>query len=265
MAEGILSTKEAQEQKAIELLGDTEYTLPFYKILESNPLFKVGFDPERIYYQREGPDRDTKTTIPGTYYGPTFNKETFEERLAKKNNSDSNDMMSDRYREIIKNIENPSDFIFMQGPAREFTDKNKSTVVHEFVHRSIRTNPEYIDWYNENKLGFDEKAHGMISYMVGQEFPELKEKEYKRAKAVYDINLNDKKTENKFKDLYEEAVQISQNILDKKLEESRAKEPVVPYKPKEEKEESSFFSKIKEKLGFNKGGIADINYLTRRL
>ncbi len=45
MAEGILSTKEAQEQKAMELLGDTEYTLPFYMKLENNPLFKIGFDP----------------------------------------------------------------------------------------------------------------------------------------------------------------------------------------------------------------------------
>ena len=34
---------------------------------------------------------------------------------------------------------------------------------------------------------------------------------------------------------------------------------------KEEKEEPSFFSKMKEKLGFNQGGIANINYLTRRL
>jgi len=267
MAEGILNTKEAQERKAMELLGDTEYSLPFYMQLENNPLFKVGFDPERIYYQREGPNRDTKTTIPGTYYGPNFDKEVFlnNVKLAKKKNNDSNDIMSDRYREIIKNIENPSDFIFMQGPARELTDKNKSTVVHEFVHKSMYTNPEYIDWYNENKLGYDERAHGMISYMVGQEFPELKEKEYERAKVIYDIDLNDKETEDEFKNLYNEATQISQNILDKRLKESRAKEPVASVPKKEEKEEPSFFSKIKEKLGFNRGGIADIHYLTRGL
>ena len=39
MAEGILNTKEAQERKAMELLGDTEYSLPFYMQLENNPLF----------------------------------------------------------------------------------------------------------------------------------------------------------------------------------------------------------------------------------
>jgi hypothetical protein len=94
--------------------------------------------------------------------------------------------------------------------------------------------------------------------MIGKEFPNLKEKEYKRAKAVYDIDLNDKETEDEFKNLYDEATQISQNILDKKLEESRAKKL-------EKKEEPSFFSMIKEKLGFNRGGIVDINYLTRGL
>ena len=265
MAEGILSTKEAQEQKAMELLGDTEYTLPFYMKLENNPLFKIGFDPERIYYQREGEyGRGKRTDHPGSYFSRAFNKEIIQYHLdrAIKNNDP---IYAERMQEVLKNIEDPSDFVFMEGAGKELTDKNKSTVVHEFVHRSLYENPELVKFYNKNKLGYDERAHGLISYMVGQEFPKMKEQEYERAKAIYDIDLNDKETENEFKNLYDEATQISQNILDKKLEESRAKEPVVPYKPKEEKEEPSFFSKIKEKLGFNKGGIADINYLTRRL
>ena len=165
--------------------------------------------------------------------------------------------------EILKNIEDPSDFVFMEGAGKELTDKNKSTVVHEFVHRSLYENPELSKFYNENKLGYDERAHGMISYMVGQEFPELKKKEYERAKAIYDIDLNDKETEDEFKNLYNEATQISQNILDKRLEEGRAKEPVVPIKAEET--EKSWFQKLREKIGFNQGGIADINYLTRGL
>ena len=260
MAEGILSTKEA-----MELLGDTEYTLPFYMQLENNPLFKVGFNPERIYYQREGEyGRGKRTDHPGAYFSRRFNKEIIQHHLdrAIKNN---NPIYAERMQEVLKNIEDPSDFIFMEGAGKELTDKNKSTVVHEFVHRSFYENPELIKFYNKNKLGLDERAHGMISYMLGQEFPELKEQEYERAKAVYGIDLNDKETENEFKNLYDEATQISKNILDKKLEESRTKEPVVPYEAKEEKEEPSFFSKIKTKLGFNRGGIVDINYLTRKL
>jgi len=262
VAEGILSTKEAQEQKAMELLGDTEYTLPFYMKLENNPLFKVGFDPQKIYYQREG--YQGKTNNPGSYYSDAFNKEIIQKNLDRAIKR-KDTLRSERLQEILKNIEDPSDFVFMEGAGKELTDRNKSTVVHEFVHRSFYENPELIKFYNENKLGLDERAHGMISYMLGQEFPELKEKEYKRAKAVYGIDLNDKETENEFKNLYNEATQISQNILDKRLEESRAKEPVVPYEAKEEKEEPSFFSMIKEKLGFNQGGIANINYLTRKL
>ena len=34
---------------------------------------------------------------------------------------------------------------------------------------------------------------------------------------------------------------------------------------KEEKEEPSLFKKIKTKLGFDRGGIVNINYLTRGL
>ena len=265
MAEGILSTKEAQEQKAMELLGDTEYTLPFYMKLENNPLFKIGFDPERIYYQREGEyGRGKRTDHPGAYFSRRFNKEIIQKNLDRAIER-KDTLRSERLQEILKNIEDPSDFVFMEGAGKELTDKNKSTVVHEFVHRSFYENPELIKFYNKNKLGLDERAHGMISYMLGQEFPELKEQEYERAKAVYGIDLNDKETENEFKNLYDEATQISQNILDKRLEESRAKEPVVPYEPKEEKEKPSFFSMIKEKLGFNKGGIANINYLTRKL
>ena len=83
------------------------------------------------------------------------------------------------------------------------------------------------------------------------------QKEYKRAKAVYDIDLNDKETEDEFKNLYNEATKISKNILDEK----RKKENI-----KQEKEEKpSLFETIKKTLGFNKGGVVNINYLTREL
>jgi len=260
MAEGILDTEVAR--KASEQLGDVEYSLPFMEQLENNPLFKLGFDPEHIYYQREGPYRDKKTTVPGTYYGSSFDKEKFEERFAlhqeKTNNDD--DIRSNIYKEIIKNREKiPSEFIFMRGHTKELNEKNISRTVHEVIHRSLEINPEFTRWWNENNLWKDEKEHGMISYMIGLQFPELKDKEYERANWAYDIDLNNKETEEEFKNLYNEATQISQNILDKRLEEGRAKEPVVPA------EKKSWLQKLREKIGFNEGGIADINYLTRRL
>jgi len=261
MAEGILDTEVAR--KASEQLGDVEYSLPFMQQLENNPLFKVGFDPEHIYYQREGPYRDKKTTVPGTYYGLGFDKEKFEEKLAlrqEKTNNDPDDIRSHDYKEIIKNREKiPSEFIFMEGPTKELNEKNISTTVHEVIHRSLETNPEYINWYNENNLWKDEREHGMISYMIGLQFPELKDKEYERANWAYDIDLNNKETEEEFKKLYNEATQISKNILDKRLEEGRAKEPVVPIGKK------SWFQKLREKIGLKEGGMVDINYLTRRL
>ena len=47
------------------------------------------------------------------------------------------------------------------------------------------------------------------------------------------------------------------------IEYGRAREPVVPIESEET--EKSWFQKLREKIGFNQGGIADINYLTRRL
>ena len=115
MAEGILSTKEAQEQKAMELLGDTEYTLPFYMKLENNPLFKVGFDPQKIYYQREG--YQGKTNNPGSYYSDAFNKEIIQKNLDRAIER-KDTLRSERLQEILKNIEDPSDFVFMEGAGK---------------------------------------------------------------------------------------------------------------------------------------------------
>ena len=39
---------------ASEQQGDIEYTWKFANQLDSNPLFKLGFNPSNIYYQRRG-------------------------------------------------------------------------------------------------------------------------------------------------------------------------------------------------------------------
>jgi len=273
MAEGILNTdvaKEAMVKEAMELLGDTEYSLPFYTHLENNPLFKVGFDPKRVYYQRdqENPDYPMKYNIAGRQFG-RWTLEDLKEEVSKY--TDEGSKYTDRqiamnkpiWEELVRAAENKeidtTDFVWMEQPSTNLNDpENLMTTIHEFVHRSMFANPEYTEWWNENNLWKDQREHGMISYMLGQEFPKLKEKEYRRAQAVYDIDLNNKETEDEFKKLYKEATQISQNILKERLEEARAKEPIAPIKDEEIKDEEiekSWFQNFREKIGFNEGGL----------
>ena len=73
--------------------------------------------------------------------------------------------------------------------------------------------------------------------------------------------FNDDKTKEFIEKRYPKLTEYGQNLLLETV--NKLEEASVP--KKEEKEEPSFFSMIKEKLGFNQGGIANINYLTRKL
>ena len=265
MAEGILNTEVAR--KASEQLGDLEYSLPFMQQLENNPIFKVGFDPEHIYYQREKKDKDMGTTNPGRYYGHGISEkglqEDIDEALASKNETHK-ELMLERLLELQKNIgelgkgsysfdvdkERTDDFVWMEEPSKDYLRKeNVITTVHEFVHRAIHKNYDLKKFLQANNWP-DE--HGIIMYMIADQFPELREQTYDRADRWYGVDLTDKRTEQKYANLYTKMQKISQNILDQKLEEGRAKEPVVPIKAEET--DKSWFQKLREKIGFNEGG-----------
>jgi len=265
MAEGILDTDAAR--KASEQLGDLEYSLPLMQQLENNPLFKVGFDPEHVYYQREKEEKDIGTTNPGKYYPYGVAEEKLKsgiERALESKDETHKRLTLERLKELQKNIgEIPEEFVWIEEPGKDLSDPwNLSNTVHEFVHRSFYTTRELGKFIYDNKLGHKQR-HAIIMYMIGQEFPEMKAYEYEISKDIYGIDLTDKKTEQKYADLYNEMQKISEDVLDKRLEEGRAKEPVVPIKAEET--EKSWFQKLREKIGFNEGGIVDINYLTRRL
>ena len=264
MVEGILDTEVAR--KASEQLGDLEYSLPFMQQLENNPIFKVGFDPEHVYYQREKKNKEIGTNNPGRYYPRGVSEEGLEnsiERALEDKDPESRFLRLQIYKEMQKNRgELPEEFVWMEEPAKNLRDKeNLASTVHEFVHRAFWT-PEIRDFFYKNKIT-SKQRHAIIMYMIGQEFPEFKEDQYERARDNYKVDLTDKRTEQKYANLYNEVVKISEDVLDKRLEEGRAKEPVVPIKAEET--EKSWFQKLREKIGFNEGGMVDINYLTRRL
>ena len=195
----------ASEQQMEEDFGDIEYTWKFANQLDSNPLFKLGFNPSNIYYQRNFADRKSKYLTSGIYYG------------------------NYTVAEGAKAGEFPADDFVWMAHYKAIDDKESlGTHIHEFVHRTFHQNKEFVDFYNKNRLGFDDRAHGLIAYMIGKQFPELKDSEYNRANKLYRFNIDEKETEQEFKKLYEEATKIAEETLVKRYNSMMA--PILAQK-----------------------------------
>jgi hypothetical protein len=135
---------------------------------------------------------------------------------------------------LAPNIYEANKGVLMMQPWN--TDEGIITLIHEFRHKAIDDDPVL------RKIVDDSR------------FPE---ELIVRAMDVKYFDDDDAKKEIEKYNLTEYGEKLLYEFVDKLEEASLPK--------KEEKEEPSFFSKLKEKLGFNQGGIADINYLTRRL
>ena len=209
---------------ASEQQGDIEYTWKFANQLDSNPLFKLGFNPSNVYYQRTGDATDRgwwggygrHYNRPGTYQ-KNWSIESLEKRAKKQEPGTLGESVYTEVAEGAKAGEFPADDFVWMAHYKAIDDKESlGTHVHEFVHRTFRQNKEFVDFYNENRLNLNDREHGLISYMIGEQFPELKDSEYKRANSKYNFNMNDKGTEEAFKKLYEEATKIAEETLVKR-------------------------------------------------
>ena len=270
---------------ASEQQGDIEYTWKFANQLDSNPLFKLGFNPSNIYYQRtgdatvgsyldKGVDREwwggygKKYSMPGMYH-----KNWSVESLGKQADEASDPLTKSIFGEIAQAAKTGEvlvdDFIWMAHYKAIDDKESLETHIHEFVHRTFNQNKEFVNFYNKNKLGFGDRAHGLISYMIGKQFPELKDSEYERASGesgAYEFNIYDKETEQEFKKLYEEATKIAEETLVKRYNSMMA--PILARKsaakhaegyqyrlpdPKEQpKEKLSLIDRIKQLFTGNK-------------
>ena len=224
---------------ASEQQGDIEYTWKFANQLDSNPLFKLGFNPSNIYYQRTGDATDRgwwggygrHYNKPGSYY-KDWSIESLEKRAKKQK---PGTLGKSIYTEVAKGAkagEFPADDFIWMAHYNAIDDKESlGTHIHEFVHRTFRQNKEFVDFYNENRLNLDDREHGLISYMIGVQFPELKDSEYERASGedgAYEFNIYDKETEQEFKKLYEEATKIAEETLVKRYNSMMA--PILAQK-----------------------------------
>ena len=209
----------ADSLMASEQQGDIEYTWKFANQLDSNPLFKLGFNPSNIYYQRGSKEelipRSDKYTTSGTYYSD-WSIESLKKQVEEADTKLGKSLRKERF-EAAKAGEFPADDFLWMAHYKAIDDKESlGTHIHEFVHRTFNQNKEFIDFYNKNRLGFDDREHGLISYMIGKQFPELKDSEYERANENYRFNIDDKETEEEFKNLYEEATKIAEETLVKR-------------------------------------------------
>ena len=267
--EGILDTEVAR--KASEQLGDLEYSLPFQELLEKSPLFKAGFDPQNIYYEKEDllpkdKQRKEQYDISGEYYwkGTAENlKKSYEKYKAEgrkdyqilpflelataieKGTIPENDFISMPWYMIPGDRTTTKEWFDPDVPVGEKSvkqlsdpDMELSAHMHEFIHRALNTNPEFDEWRGENNIFRNKKEEALMGYISAKEFPSLKDYEYDRV-LQYDIDLSDEKVEKKMEKLYNEAQQIAEDSLRKK--------------------------DVKKALGFNEGGLVSINHITRRL
>ena len=210
---------------------------------ERDPLAKKGYDVDAVFQILEGEKGYARTNKDGKkvgtfgVYSPdidnqpdtNLNKLSTENRTALPFKSDYRDL--DR---LNPKMSKANKGIFMMTPFN--TEEGVKTLIHEFRHKAIDDDPVLRKIVDDSR--FSEEL--IVRAMDVKYFDKERAKEY-----VERFNLTE----------------YGQEQLAKTINE--LEEASVP--KKEEKEEPSFFSKMKEKLGFNKGGIADINYVTRRL
>lgn len=253
------------EIKASELLGDTEYELYFRELLDKSPLFKLGFDPKHIYYQRESNiPEGAYTTKAGTYYPQNATLEYLEKRAINPNRSSIGRNVHREIAQAIKRKEIPEgDFIFMRGfmlPGDITTDyplgasgmvgldksHESSLHMHEFIHRALNTIPQLKEWKENNDIDSrDEEL--MMSVFTTKYFPDMSEFEIDRMKENYGIDITKNYNKNKISNWVNEVENIANNILENKgVKVIKPKIKPKP-KPKSIMDKEKIIPKIKPK------------------
>ena len=198
---------------------------------EKDPLAKAGYDVDAVFQILEG-KKGYRT------YG-SYSSDLAKQSDTNLNKIERNYLYKSDYEDLDKlnpKMSEANKGVIMMEPFN--TEQGVLTLIHELRHKAIDDDPVLRKIVDNS--GFPEEF--IIRSMDIKYFDDDKAKEFIEKK-------------------YTKLGKYGEKQLAKTINE--LEEASVP--KKEEKEEPSFFSKIKEKLGFNKGGIADINYLTRRL
>jgi len=198
---------------------------------ERDPLAKAGYDVDAVFQILEGKKGYSAYGAYGSDLAqqPDTNLNKVERNFLYKSDYEDLDRLNPKMSKANKGV-------VMMEPFN--TEQGVLTLIHEFRHKAIDDNPVLQKIVDDSPFSEELLVRTMdVKYFDDERSKEFIEKRYPKL------------------------TEYGQNLLLETVD--KLEEASVP--KKEEKEEPSFFSKIKEKLGFNKGGIADINYLTRRL
>ena len=198
---------------------------------EKDPLAKAGYDVDSVFQILEG-KKGYRT------YG-SYSSDLAKQSDTNLNKVERNYLYKSDYEDLDRlnpKMSKANKGVIMMEPFN--TEQGVLTLIHEFRHKAIDDNLVLKKIVKDS--GFPEEY--IVRAMDLKYFDDERTKEF---------------IEKRYKKLNEYGQKLLLETVNKLEEASLPK--------KEEKEDPSFFSKLKEKLGFNQGGIADINYLTRRL
>jgi len=209
-----------------------EFLQKLFDAKEKDPLANAGYDVDAVFQILKG-KKGYRT------YG-VYSSDLAKQSDTNLNKVERNYLYKSDYEDLDTlnpKMSKANKGVIMMEPWN--TEQGVETLIHELRHKAIDDNPILQKIVDDS--GFSEEY--IIRSMDLKYFDDERTKKF--MEKMYDFTLTD----------------YGKKKLNKVI--SDLEEASVPKKKK--KEEPSFFSKIKEKLGFNKGGIADINYLTRRL
>ena len=209
-----------------------EFLQKLFDAKEKDPLANAGYDVDAVFQILEG-KKGYRT------YG-SYSSDLAKQSDTNLNKVERNYLYKSDYEDLDTlnpKMSKANKGVIMMEPWN--TEQGVITLIHELRHKAIDDNPILQKIVDDS--GFAEEF--IIRSMDLKYFDDERTKKF--MEKMYDFTLTD----------------YGKKKLNKVI--SDLEEASVP--KKEEKEEPSFFSMIKEKLGFNQGGIANINYLTRKL
>ncbi len=206
-----------------------EFLQKLFTLKENDPLAKAGYDVDSVCQILEGKKGYSA-------YG-AYGRDIAKQPDTNLNRIKRNFLYESDYEDLDRlapEMSKANKGVVMMQPWN--TEEGLLTLIHEFRHKAIDDDPSLRKIVDDSP--FPEEL--IVRAMDLKYFNEDKAKEYVKKYPL---------------------TEYGQELLAKTIDE--LEKASVP--KKEEKEEPSLFKKIKTKLGFNRGGIVDINYLTRGL
>ena len=204
-----------------------EFLQKVFDAKEQDPLAKAAYDVDSVFQILKG--------MKGYGIFGNYSSDIAKQSDTNLNKVERSDLYKSDYEDLDRlnlKMSKANKGVIMMQPWN--TDEGIVTLMHELRHKAIKEDPILGKMVEDSRF-----PHELIV----------------RAMDVKYFDDDDAKKEIEKYNLSEYGEKVLYEFVDKLEKASLPKE----------KEKPSFLSKIKEKLGFNEGGLVGINHLTRRL